>query len=76
MQKKIENDNIEDVLKTYGVEYTGKGPKEAVEGAVTGLVSETESDPLKDLGYGFEAYWNLLQKMSCLFFLMTFIFVP
>lgn len=63
-------------MEKYGVEYTGKGPKDRVKNLSIEVAANDEADPFADLGYGFTAYWNLLSSLSCIFFILTLIFVP
>jgi len=39
-------------------------------------VIHDDNDPLGGLGFGFDAYWRMLYSMSCMFVLLTIIFIP
>lgn len=57
------------------MQYTGKGP---TEGVVVGGVhlEDEEADPLADLGFGFEAYFKMLNVMTIVFLVLTALFIP
>lgn len=63
------------MFRKFGVEYTGVGPKELHD--EVSLIADPEAeDPLKGLGFGFEAYWRMLYSMSAMFIVLSLIFLP
>lgn len=75
-EKETENENLEKVFQTFGCNYTGKGPT-AVLPSNEDVVADPEGeDPLKGLGFGFEAYWRMLYSMAGMFIALTLIFMP
>jgi hypothetical protein len=74
-ERETENVNLNGVFNKFGVVYTGLGPKDLHDEAEL-ITSPEDEDPLKGLGFGFEAYWRMLYSMSAMFFLLTLIFTP
>lgn len=72
----VENENLEKVFTTFGCNYTGKGPTPVQHGGADIVASPEGEDPLKGLGFGFEAYWRMLYSMAGMFIALTLIFMP
>lgn len=74
-ERETEGANLQKTFDAFGVVYNGSGPRDLHEDAAL-VASPEDDDPLKGLGFGFEAYWRMLYSMSGMFLLLTLIFVP
>ena len=78
-QEQVENELLDGILKKFGVEFTGAGPKEdpkSEENKEEQEANDLQGDALNGLGFGFEAYWKMLRTLSISFLLMTLAFLP
>lgn len=71
---------LEEVLKRYNGEFTGRGPQEYdhTTGGSHTRVEEADPnyDPYNQLGYGFQAYFSSLQIFGWVFVILTILLLP
>ena len=68
--------NMESINNAEGIEVTGYKPGEQPGPQDSESGDATPENPYNELGFGFTAYFNMLQTFICIFLLFTVIMLP